>query len=140
MLDRMLETRRDSLADSVIVLRNDRYCLPVVASSRSRVAGIVHDRSGSGSTVFVEPLEVVEANNELALAGAEERREVERLLASLGRQVLERGAELLAAEEELAALDAAEAAVEFGDLSAGRIPEIAEEGEWTLVAERTTAL
>jgi len=136
MLDRMLETRRDSLADSVIVLRNDRYCLPVVASSRSRVAGIVHDRSGSGSTVFVEPLEVVEANNELALAGAEERREVERLLASLGRQVLERGAELLAAEEELAALDAGEAAVEFGDLSAGRIPEIAEEGEWTLVAAR----
>jgi len=136
MLDRMLETRRDSLADSVIVLRNDRYCLPVVASSRSRVAGIVHDRSGSGSTVFVEPLEVVEANNELALAGAEERREVERLLASLGRQVLERGAELLAAEEDLAALDAAEAAVEFGDLSAGRIPEIAEEGEWTLVAAR----
>jgi DNA mismatch repair protein MutS2 len=136
MLDRMLETRRDSLADAVIVLRNDRYCLPVVASSRSRVAGIVHDRSGSGSTVFVEPLEVVEANNELALAGAEERREVERLLASLGRQVLERGEELLAAEEELAALDAAEAAVEFGDLSAGRIPEIAEDGAWILVAAR----
>jgi DNA mismatch repair protein MutS2 len=132
----MLETRRDSLADGVIVLRNDRYCLPVVASSRSRVAGIVHDRSGSGSTVFVEPLEVVEANNELALAGAEERREVERLLASLGREVLGRAADLLAAEEELAALDAAEAAVEFGGLSAGRVPEISEDGAWVLVGAR----
>jgi DNA mismatch repair protein MutS2 len=132
----MLETRRDSLADGVIVLRNDRYCLPVVASSRSRVAGIVHDRSGSGQTVFVEPLEVVEANNELALAGAEERREVERLLASLGREVLGRAADLLAAEEELAALDAAEAAVEFGGLSAGRVPEISEDSAWVLVAAR----
>lgn len=136
MLDRMLETRRDSLADAVIVLRNDRYCLPVVASSRSRVAGIVHDRSGSGQTVFVEPLEVVEANNELALAGAEERREVDRLLTSLGRDVLARSAELLAAEEELAALDAGEAAVELGALSAGRIPEISEDGAWVLAGAR----
>ncbi|MEP6471008.1 MAG: Smr/MutS family protein, partial [Acidobacteriota bacterium] len=136
MLDRMLETRRDSLADAVIVLRNDRYCLPVVASSRSRVAGIVHDRSGSGQTVFVEPLEVVEANNELALAGAEERREVDRLLTSLGREVLAHSTDLLAAEEELAALDAGEAAVEFGALSAGRIPEISEDGAWVLVGAR----
>jgi DNA mismatch repair protein MutS2 len=136
MLDRMLETRRDSLADGVIVLRNDRYCLPVVASSRSRVAGIVHDRSGSGQTVFVEPLEVVEANNELALAGAEERREVDRLLTSLGREVLARAPGLLAAEEELAALDAGEAAVEFGALSAGRIPEISEDGSWILAGAR----
>ena len=136
MLDKMLETRRDSLADAVIVLRNDRYCLPVVASLRSRVAGIVHDRSGSGQTVFVEPLEVVEANNELALAGAEERRELERLLMSLGREVLGRAADLLAAEEELAALDAAEAAVEFGALSAGRVPEISEDGAWVLVGAR----
>lgn len=136
MLDRMLETRRDSLADAVIVLRNDRYCLPVVASSRSRVAGIVHDRSGSGQTVFVEPLEVVEANNELALAGAEERREVDRLLTSLGRDVLARSAELLGAEEELAALDAGEAAVELGALSAGRIPEISEDGAWVLAGAR----
>ncbi len=136
MLDRMLETRRDSLADAVIVLRNDRYCLPVVASSRSRVAGIVHDRSGSGQTVFVEPLEVVEANNELALAGAEERREVDRLLASLGREVLAHAADLLGAEGELAALDAGEAAVEFGALSAGRIPEISDDGSWVLVGAR----
>jgi DNA mismatch repair protein MutS2 len=136
MLDRMLETRRDALADSVIVLRNDRYCLPIAASARSRVAGIVHDRSGSGQTVFVEPLEVVEANNELALAGAEERREVERLLGAFGRAVLDRAGDLLAVEEELASLDAGEAAVEFGELSAGRVPEISDDGAWTLVGAR----
>jgi DNA mismatch repair protein MutS2 len=136
MLDKMLETRRDALADAVIVLRNDRYCLPVAASARSRVAGIVHDRSGSGQTVFVEPLEVVEANNELALAAVEERREVERLLAALGRAVLDRASDLLAVEEELASLDAGEAAVEFGELSAGRVPEISDGGAWALVGAR----
>jgi len=136
MLDRMLETRRDALADSVIVLRNDRYCLPIAASARSRVAGIVHDRSGSGQTVFVEPLEVVESNNELALAGAEERREVERLVAEFGRAVLDRAGDLLVVEEELAALDAGEASVEFGEISAGRVPEISDDGGWTIAGAR----
>ncbi|HEX9286942.1 MAG TPA: Smr/MutS family protein [Thermoanaerobaculia bacterium] len=136
MLEKMLETRRDALADAVLVLRNDRYCLPVAASARSRVAGIVHDRSGSGQTVFVEPLEVVEANNELALAGAEERREVQRLLTALGRTVLDSASDLLAIERELASLDAVEAAVEFGELCAGRVPEISDDGSWALEGAR----
>ena len=136
MLEKMLETRRDALADAVLVLRNDRYCLPVAASARPRVAGIVHDRSGSGQTVFVEPLEVVEANNELALAGAEERREVQRLLTALGRTVLDSASDLLAVERELASLDAVEAAVEFGELCAGRVPEISDDGAWALEGAR----
>jgi DNA mismatch repair protein MutS2 len=135
-LEKMLETRREALADAVIVLRNDRYCLPVAASSRSRVAGIVHDRSGSGQTVFVEPLEVVEANNELALAAAEERREVERLLTSLGREVLDRADELMTATAQVAELDAREAAVDFAATSGGRVPEISDDGTWTLLQAR----
>jgi DNA mismatch repair protein MutS2 len=135
-LEKMLETRRDVLADAVVVLRNDRYCLPVSASARSRVAGIVHDRSGSGQTVFVEPLEIVEANNELALAAAEEKREVERLLTSLGRQVLERAEDLLAATAEVAELDAVEAAIDFGALCGARVSEISDDGRWTLVGAR----
>ncbi|MDQ5872188.1 MAG: hypothetical protein M3547_08310, partial [Acidobacteriota bacterium] len=136
MLEKMLETRRDALADSVVVLRNDRYCLPVTASARSRVAGIVHDRSGSGQTVFVEPLEVVEANNELALAAAEERREIERLLAELGRKVLDRADELSDAADEVASLDGLEAAVEFGALAHARVPEISDDGSWVLASAR----
>ncbi|HEU5250889.1 MAG TPA: Smr/MutS family protein, partial [Thermoanaerobaculia bacterium] len=135
-LEKMLETRRDALADSVLVLRNDRYCLPVSASARSRVAGIVHDRSGSGQTVFVEPLEVVEANNDLALAAAEERREVERILTSLGRAVLDRADDLLAATAEVAELDAREAAVDFGAMCDGRVTEISDDGSWVLSRAR----
>ena len=80
--------------------------------ARAACPGIVHDRSGSGQTVFVEPLEVIESNNDLALLAAEERREVERLLAEFGRAIL--GAGRSAAprpSSELAALDALEAKV-----------------------------
>jgi DNA mismatch repair protein MutS2 len=135
-LERMLETRREWLGDALVVLRNDRYCLPVVASSRSRVPGIVHDRSGSGQTVFVEPIEVIEANNELALLASEERLEVERLLTEFGRAVLDAAVPLEGAVRAIAELDALEARVEFGEMSGGRVPEISEDGGWSLVGAR----
>jgi DNA mismatch repair protein MutS2 len=131
-LTKILEERRDFVGDSVVVLRNDRYCLPVVAAARSRVPGIVHDRSGSGQTVFVEPLEVIEANNEIALLAGQERHEVESLLAEFGRSVLAVSDDLEEAVGQMAALDAVEAKVEFGEASGGRIPEISSDGSWTL--------
>jgi len=135
-LERLLDSRRDAFGDAVVVLRNDRYCLPVLASARGRVPGIVHDRSGSGQTVFVEPMEVIEPNNDLALLAAEERREIERLLRKFGDLVLSREEELRAASHELAELDALEARVAFGEMGEGRLPEISEDGSWTLVAAR----
>ena len=108
----------------------------MLASARARVPGIVHDRSGSGQTVFVEPLEVIEANNDLALLAAEERREVERLLREFGVLVLSRADELRDASAELAALDALEAKVAFGEIGEGRLPEITDDGSWTLRAAR----
>jgi DNA mismatch repair protein MutS2 len=131
-LTKILEERRDFVGDSVVVLRNDRYCLPVVATARSRVPGIVHDRSGSGQTVFVEPLEVIEANNEIALLAGQERREVESLLADFGRSVLAIAGDMEDAVEQMAALDAVEAKVEFGEASGGRVPEISADENWTL--------
>ncbi|MDQ2870868.1 MAG: Smr/MutS family protein [Acidobacteriota bacterium] len=135
-LEKIVDQRREFLGDATVVLRNDRYCLPVLASSRARVPGMVHDRSGSGQTVFVEPMEVIEANNDLALLAGEERREVERLLTGFGRSVLAAAEPLGAAVGELAELDALEAKVEFGDLSEGRVPEISDDGEWILRAAR----
>ncbi len=136
LLEKLLDARRKALGDAVVVLRNDRYCLPVQASARGRVPGIVHDRSGSGQTVFVEPMEVIESNNDLALTAAEERREVERLLTGFGRAILEHGDELRRAVDELAALDAIEAKVAFGESGGGRLPEISDDGAWTLVRAR----
>lgn len=135
-LERIVGERHEALGDAVVVLRNDRYCLPVLASARGRVPGIVHDRSGSGQTVFVEPLEVVEANNDLALLAAEERRETERLLAEFGRALLAEREAVEAAVAELAELDALEARVAFGEVGAGRIPEISDDGAFVLRGAR----
>ncbi len=135
-LERIVGERPDAMGDAVVVLRNDRYCLPVLASARGRVPGIVHDRSGSGQTVFVEPLEVVEANNDLALLAAEERREAERLLREFGRAILAESAALEQAVGELAGLDALEARVAFGEMGEGRLPEPSDDGGWTLCGAR----
>ena len=136
LLERILGERPEALGDAVVVQRNDRYCLPVLASARGRVPGIVHDRSGSGQTVFVEPLEVIEPNNDLAMLAGEERREVERLLAELGRAVLDDADRLLAAVAELASLDALEAKAAFGEMGEARLPEISDDGSWALVGAR----
>ncbi len=136
LLERLVDDRREALGDSVVVLRNDRYCLPVQASSRARVPGIVHDRSGSGQTVFVEPMEVIESNNDLALLSAEERREIERLLADFGRTILAHGDDLQRAVDALAELDALEAKAEFGEMGEGRLPEISDDGAWALIGAR----
>lgn len=135
-LEKILGERREILGDSVVVMRNDRYCLPVLSSARARLPGIVHDRSGSGQTVFVEPLEVIEANNDLAVLASEEHREVERLLREFGALVLAAASDLSQASRELAELDALEAKVEFGELSDGRIAEMSTDSSWDLRAAR----
>ena len=135
-LEKIVGERHEALGDAVVVMRNDRYCLPVLASARGRVPGIVHDRSGSGQTVFVEPLEVVEANNDLALLAGEERRETERLLSEFGQAILGESAALEAAVAELSGLDALEARVAFGEMGEGRLPEISDDGGWVLVGAR----
>lgn len=92
--------------------RGGRPCLAVRARDRRRVRGIVHDRSQTGETMFIEPEEVVESGNRVAALRADERREVGRILTELTRALLDRETDLrraiyLAAEVELAVLSTA---------------------------------
>src|SRR2546425_4813474 len=81
-------------ADRYVTLRHGRYVLPVPAEARSRVRGIVHDRSQSGQTLFIEPAEAVEANNDLVQLAREEEAETARILAELTDAVRTRLADL----------------------------------------------
>ncbi|MBW2061898.1 MAG: Smr/MutS family protein [Deltaproteobacteria bacterium] len=78
---------KHALRDEIITQRNERYVIPVRSSSLNVVPGLVHDLSASGATSFIEPLEVVEDNNRLNLLRAEEKREVQRILARLSAMV-----------------------------------------------------
>jgi DNA mismatch repair protein MutS2 len=94
-LERMLQAEGDRLfVDRFVTVRHGRYVLPVRAEARQRVRGIVHDRSQSGQTIFVEPEGVVEANNDLIQALHEEEQEAARILAELTAGVRARIAEL----------------------------------------------
>jgi len=88
------ETAAGALQESLITLRNGRYVLPVRADARSRVKGIVHDASGSGQTLFIEPLVAVELGNAWREAQAAEREEIERILDELSALVAVHAADL----------------------------------------------
>lgn len=77
------------LQDAVITIRNDRYCVPVRAEYQSSFPGMVHDRSNTGSTVFMEPTAVIQLNNKIKELQAKEKEEIEKILASLSALVAE---------------------------------------------------
>ena len=82
-LNSILAGSKSYLQESVITTRGGRYCVPVKAEHRSSVNGIVHDQSGSGSTLFIEPASVVKLNNELRELEIAEQKEIEQVLATL---------------------------------------------------------
>ncbi|NLD17438.1 MAG: endonuclease MutS2 [Tissierellia bacterium] len=99
------EENKKYLQDSLFTVRDGRYVVPVKRDFRADVPGMVHDMSSSGATLFVEPMAVVELNNEIRELEIEERKEIERILAELSQMVGENSYEIGANEHLLRELD-----------------------------------
>lgn len=106
-LERFLKTHRDdgTLQEEFITLRNERFVVPVVAGQQRKVYGVIHGASSSGHTLFVEPLETIDLNNELVRLREEEQREVARILRELTEVLRTNGPQIQALVAAIARLD-----------------------------------
>jgi DNA mismatch repair protein MutS2 len=106
----------DALQEAIITVREGRYVVPVKASHRRTVRGLVHDQSSSGATLYIEPIAVLELNNQWRELQAAEREEVARILAELSDLVGAQSAPLIAGVEALAQIDLALAMAKYADV------------------------
>jgi len=119
-LERFLRTHHEdgTLQEDFVTIRNDRFVVPVVTGRERRVEGVIHGASGSGHTLFVEPLETIELNNELVRLSEEEAREVHRILREITARLRSYGDSIRATLETMCELEVifgkARFATEFG--------------------------
>ena len=106
-LDNLLKNSNQNqyLQENIITIRNDRYVVPVKQEYRNQVPGLVHDQSASGATLFIEPMSVLDLNNDLRKLHSEEETEVHRILTRLSGLVGANAAELKANLEIMSDLD-----------------------------------
>ena len=101
--------------EELITIRGERFVIPVKSEQKRRVQGVVHGASSSGQTVFIEPLETIEQNNELVRLMEEEQAEVRRILLEMTRRISEQSAEIASAQDILAELELQFAKARFAD-------------------------
>ena len=110
--------------DVTPTLRDGRLVIPVAPGLKRKISGIVHDESASGRTIFIEPTEVVEANNRIRELEADERREIIRILTDFAKQVRPYVKEIIDSYKFLAIIDMIRAKSEFAKLTKAFEPEV----------------
>ena len=129
-LENTMRNAGDAIQDAIVTQRNERFVIPVKADFRGKIQGVAHGFSSSGATVFVEPLEAIEANNELQNLKGKEEREVARILFALTEDLREQLPAIEAAIEAVVELDFIKAKVEFARKFKAIVPTIS--GDETL--------
>ena len=126
-LERILRARGGESGEDYVTQRNDRYVIPVRAAERRSLEGVVHASSATGQTVFIEPLETVEINNQLVHLREDEAAEIARILEELtGKLIAERGP-LSHVAAAIAEMDAVFARARFAREYDACIPEFTDE-------------
>ena len=124
------------LQESIVTIRDGRYVIPVKAEHRGDVAGLIHDTSATGQTYFIEPMAIVDANNDIRLLETQEIEETDRIIAKLCAACGEAAEGMLSGYEIAAELNLYFAKASLGTMQHGTIPEISEDGSLLLKKAR----
>ena len=124
------------LQDSLYTMRGDRYVLPVKAEYKGAVPGLVHDQSSTGATLFIEPMSLVNLNNEIKELKLKEKAEIERILDALSTKVKENITECVNNSKILMQLDFIFAKGKYASSMNGILPEINEERKFDIIGAK----
>ncbi len=129
-LDQIIRSQQHSahLQDAIVTQRQGRYVVPVKAEHRSQIPGLVHDTSSSGATLFIEPMSVVEINNEIKVLHSKEKEEVERILAELSAEAAQFADGMINSYDALLELDLCFAKAHLAYSMKASLPQINTEG------------
>ena len=136
VLQDLLKQKAQMLTEGIIASRNGRQVLPVKNTYRNKIAGVVHDISASGNTVYIEPREVVKLSEEIASLRADERYEMMRILQELSERVRPHAAEIANDAWIIGHLDLIRAKVRFIQETEAVVPQVSEDQEIQLLHVR----
>jgi DNA mismatch repair protein MutS2 len=139
-LKAILRARGAEAAEDYVTLRNDRFVIPVRAADRKAVPGVVHGSSATGQTIFVEPFDTVELNNQLVQLAEDEAAEIHRILVELTEKLVAERAPLRFAADTIALLDSVFARARFAREFNACLPQFAESNSLRLDSARHPTL
>lgn len=132
----MIRINSKYLQDNLYTIRGDRYVIPVKAEHKGAVPGLVHDQSSSGATLFIEPMGLVNLNNEIRELMLKEKAEIERILAYLSEKVYEHAFEVKNNSKIIWELDFIFAKAKYGSSINGIMPSVNEKGIFNIIDGR----
>jgi DNA mismatch repair protein MutS2 len=135
-LNDIMNRNADAVQEPLIVMRGDRYCIPVRSDHRNAVTGILHERSGSGASFFIEPMAAIELNNDLADLLIQEREEIARITRFVFATLFEQHEEIVASTHVAGELDALQACAVFHDAIRGTRPSFSADRELHIIDGR----
>jgi DNA mismatch repair protein MutS2 len=135
-LSDVMNRNAEAIQEPLIVMRGDRYCIPVRSDHRNAVTGILHERSGSGASFFIEPMAALELNNDLADLLIQEREEIARITRYVSSALFEEQATIRDATRIAGELDALQACAMFHDTVRGSRPTFSRDRELHIIDGR----
>jgi DNA mismatch repair protein MutS2 len=125
-LENLMRRSAEAIQEELVTVRNDRFVIPVRADHRGRINGVAHGSSSSGQTIFVEPMQTIEANNELQTLREAEQREIAEILFHLSEELRANLPDIEAAAEAVAALDVINAKAAFAERFSCVVPQVSQ--------------